>query len=164
MLTIESSILNSTGLIVRAAVASGDISILPGSADGRGYLGTQPLVSRLCRLVRNCLDDTQSEETLQALDQQESTRGSKRAGAYYGRRRMVSSPQREIPFVRPLLRLTSWQGFNAEVVLSSVNASTNACVLYRACGIMMDRCSELQARLATAFPEVRGSYVEQHQS
>jgi hypothetical protein len=43
-------------------------------------------------------------------------------------------------------------------------ASANASVLYRACGVMMARCKEVQARLVTAFPEVADPYVEHHQS
>ena len=41
---------------------------------------TGPLISKLCRLIRNCLDDTQSEETLQAEEEElESASEGKRA-------------------------------------------------------------------------------------
>ena len=120
---------------------------------------SQPLVSRLCRLVRNCLDSDSEED-----GESETSESRHSRDTYHGRRR-IASPGREVPFVRPLLRLSSWQGFSAEIVLSSVNASSNASVLYRACDVMMSRCKELQTRLATAFPELADdTYVEQHQS
>ena len=127
---------------------------------------SQPLVSRLCRLVRNCLDEeeTLEDRSAQIGEEWDGSPAPSRWGSTYRARRLVSSPQREVPFVRPLLRLTSWQGFSAEIVISSVNASANASVLYRACAVMMARCKEVQARLVTAFPEVADPYVEHHQS
>jgi hypothetical protein len=73
---------------------------------------TQPLVSRLCRMVRNALDGVDETE-----DDCKSETG--RSGFHVGpRKRSVSSPEREESFVRPLLRLSSWQGFSLEVVVS----------------------------------------------
>jgi hypothetical protein len=61
----------------------------------------QPLVSKVARMIRNLVDGD-----------------SPCTGP--GRRRSSVPLQRETPFVRPLLRLSGWHGFNPEVVTSHI--------------------------------------------
>jgi hypothetical protein len=96
---------------------------------------TQPLVSRLCRTIRNVID--QVEEPSQTP-----------------RKRSAESLQRETPFVRPLLRLSSWQGFSLELVLSHAEKLDSAKSLYQACDTMRERCRLVQERLAANYPEL----------
>jgi hypothetical protein len=98
---------------------------------------TQPLVSRLCRMVRNCL-----EEAGDSLPRRS------------GRRRSSAPLERELPFVRPLLRLTGWHGFNPEVVTSHIAERANAETLFLACTEMIVRCRQIQERLVNRFPDV----------
>jgi hypothetical protein len=102
---------------------------------------TQPLVSKLCRMVRNCLEEGGDEAG--PLDVKHS-----------GRHRSVAPPERETPFVRPVLRLSSWAGFSAEVIVSHLGADTKARGVYTACGILAERCRQVQARLLAHFPEL----------
>ena len=114
-------------------------------APARGV--TEPLISRLSRIIRNALDDPDPSE--------DDTQGN---GGYHircGRKRARSrtSPEREIPFIRPIERLAAWRGFNVEIVISNVSPSSVETV-YRACGAVVDRCREIQERLRTSFPEL----------
>jgi hypothetical protein len=98
---------------------------------------SQPLVSRLCRMVRNCLDD---------------------AGDWThrnpARRRSLVPLERELPFIRPIQRLAAWNGFSAEVVTSHIEHKANAETLFSACTEMIVRCRQIQERLLNRFPDV----------
>jgi hypothetical protein len=113
---------------------------------------TQPLVSRLCRVVRNVLDGESDGES----EDEESSQS--RSGARFGPglRRRVTSPERETPFIRPVERLASWSGFSVEVIVSSVKAPS-ASTLFRACSVLADRCHSICVELTRQFPELRGS-------
>jgi len=95
----------------------------------------QPLVSKVCRIIRNRVDGD-----------------SPRTGP--GRRRSRAPLEREVPFVRPLLRLATWSGFNPEVVTSHIAERANAETLFSACTEMILRCRQIQERLAHRFPDV----------
>jgi hypothetical protein len=98
---------------------------------------SQPLVSKLCRMVRTCLEDNGDE----------SPRRS-------GRPRSSVPLERETPFLRPVQRLSSWAGFSAEIIVSHLGKDTEPLGLYTACGILANRCHEVQARLMAHFPEL----------
>jgi hypothetical protein len=121
-------------------------------APGRGV--TQPLVSRLVRVVRNALEgrDQDSGDTDQA--------GVSRCR---NRRRSKTSPERETPFIRPVERLAAWPGFNVEIIVSNV-APPSATTVYRACGILSDRCQRVQERLASQYPELAGPSLRDNQA
>jgi hypothetical protein len=111
-------------------------------APSRGV--TQPLVSRLCRVVRNCLE---------GVDEDGGNESPLLNGAHHNpKRRGAESPEREAPFVRPILRLSAWSGFSIELVCSHANHLETARTLYLACGVMIQRCSLVQHRLASDFP------------
>jgi hypothetical protein len=105
---------------------------------------TSPLVERVCRTIKNALDGT--------VDDNSDTR----AGRHDGPRkaRLPDSPPREQSFVAPLLRLSSWQGFSIELVLSHAETLDSAKSLYQACDIMRERCGRVQERLAANYPEL----------
>jgi hypothetical protein len=107
---------------------------------------TQPLVSKLCRMVRNLVEG----------DRDSSLKRS-------GRHRSLAPIERETPFVRPLLRLSAWSGFNSEVVTSHIAESANARTLFSACTEMITRCHQVQQRLITRFPDMEDSLVEHNQ-
>jgi hypothetical protein len=106
---------------------------------------TEPLVSRLTRIVKNALE----------TGNQESDDGDAHPNGYHkrGRKRSKTSPEREVPFVRPVERLAAWPGFNVEVVVSGVMPSS-ALILYRACDTLANRCRLVQERLAASYPEL----------
>lgn len=54
----------------------------------------QPLVSKVCRMIRNLVDGDSS-------------------GRRSGRQRSTAPLERETPFVRPITRLANWSGFSA---------------------------------------------------
>ena len=116
---------------------------------------SQPLVSRLCRIVRNCLDDAPQEDFGEPEPADEENPAS-RNGAHFRfglRRRQVTSPERETPFIRPVERLASWSGFSVEVIVSSVKPPS-ALILFRACSVLTDRLKQVQERLAANYPEL----------
>jgi hypothetical protein len=104
---------------------------------------TQPLVSKVCRMIRNLVDGDSS-----------------RIGS--GRRRSSAPLERETPFVRPITRLANWSGFSAEVIISHIAESSNARNLYSACSVMIARLSQVQERLVSRFPEVEDSTLVEH--
>jgi hypothetical protein len=106
---------------------------------------TQPLVSRLCRVVRNVLEGAPQEG--------EETQCGAREGFHSRSRRRVTSPERETPFIRPVERLASWSGFSVEVIVSSVNPPS-ASTLFRACDVLANRLRQVQERLAANYPEL----------
>jgi len=105
---------------------------------------TSPLVERVCRSIKNALDGVADDDS------------DTRAGRHDGPRkaRLPGSPQRERAFVAPLLRLSSWQGFSLELVLSHAEKLDSAKSLYQACDIMRERCICVQERLAANYPEL----------
>jgi hypothetical protein len=109
---------------------------------------SQPLVSRLCRMVRNCLEEGGGPEGVK----------------HSGRHRSVTPPERETPFVRPVIRLATWPGFNPEVVTAHIERPENAKILFTGCLTMIGRLSQVQQRLITRFPEVEGSFLVEHHS
>jgi hypothetical protein len=113
---------------------------------------TQPLVSRLCRVVRNVLEGAPQEDFGEQERAGEETSPS-RNGARLNFRRQVTSPERETPFIRPVERLASWSGFSVEVIVSSVKAPS-ALILFRACSVLTDRLKQVQERLAANYPEL----------
>ena len=104
---------------------------------------TQPLVSKVCRMIRNLVDGDSS-----------------RIGS--GRHRSSAPLERETPFVRPILRLATWSGFSAEVIISHIAEPSNAKNLYSACSVMIGRLNQVQQRLVTHFPEVEDSTLVEH--
>jgi hypothetical protein len=108
---------------------------------------TQPLVSKLCRMVRNLVDG-------------EGDSALKAPGRHH---RSTARLERETPFVRPVLRLAAWSGFNPEVVTSHIAESANARTLFSACTEMITRCRQVQQRLRTRFPDMEDSLVQHNQ-
>ena len=96
---------------------------------------TQPLVARICRVIRNSLDIEREG----------------RPGVFNSRHH--DSPQRETPFLRPVERLAAWSGFSVEVVISAV-APPSAQTVWRACNILAERCHLVQKRLESLYPEL----------
>ena len=116
---------------------------------------TQPLVSRVCRVIRNCIDGVGEgdEDRDPAADRKESTG---RSGFHVGPRkaRSIASPERELPFIRSIQRLANWQGFSVEIVVSSAEKMPSANNLYQVCGTMRQRCELIQERLLADYPEL----------
>jgi hypothetical protein len=113
---------------------------------------SQPLVSKLCRMVRNCLEDTGAEN---GHDGDPPLRRD-------GRHRSLAPLERETPFVRPITRLENWSGFSAEMIISHIAEASNAKSLYSACSVMIGRLSQVQERLINRFPEVEDSSLVEH--
>jgi hypothetical protein len=107
----------------------------------------QPLVSKVARMVRNLVDGDGDS-----------------APRRFGRHRSTAPLERETPFCKPIVRLASWSGFNAEVVTSHIAESANARTLFSACTEMILRCRQIQKRLTTRFPDMEDSFVEHNQS
>ena len=113
-------------------------------APARGV--TQPLVSRLVRVVRNAIDGTPEE------DDKAVPSGGGHA-TFHSKRRSPVSPERETPFLRPITRLATWRGFQVEVIVSTV-APPSAAVVWKACGTLAERCQQVQRRLEALYPEL----------
>jgi hypothetical protein len=109
---------------------------------------TQPMVSRICRMVRNCLDGVSEDGT-----QENPAAPGAPARVFHSKRRSPQSPSRELPFVRPIERLANWSGFSVEIIVSTVSPPSAATV-YRACGTLAERCHLVQQRLASIYPEL----------
>jgi hypothetical protein len=118
---------------------------------------SQPMTSKICRLVRNCLEDAEDADDNGDNGEEPITH----RGGYH--RRSRSPLPRETPFVRPVQRLAAWHGFSAEVVISHIVEPSNAGNLYSACSILADRCREVQQRLIARFPELETTDVLDHQ-
>jgi hypothetical protein len=107
---------------------------------------SQPIVSRVCRVIRNCIDGVQEgEET-----------SGERAGFHVGARkaRAIESPARELPFTGAIRRLANWSGFSVGLVVASASKLPSAENLYSACGTMRERCRLVQERLLADYPEL----------
>jgi hypothetical protein len=109
-------------------------------APARGGAVTEPLVSRLCHIVRDCLDGVDTDDHAPL-------------GGNPDPKRRRESPERETPFIRPVERLAAWSGFSVEIVISSVTPPSAATV-YRACGKLADRCHLVQRRLEALYPQL----------
>jgi len=107
---------------------------------------TQPLVSKLCRLVKNVLEGDQDDDSLDGGERE-----------HVGRHRKREHPIREQPFCRPLLRLSSWNGFSPVIVIAHIQQPPSAQALYRACSTMIERCTALQNALVGRFPQLEST-------
>jgi hypothetical protein len=110
---------------------------------------TQPIVSRICRTIRNCLDDIPEDNDAQEIGAKDPSSSR----VFDSKRRSAASPPRELPFIRPIERLASWHGFSVEVIVSTV-APPSAHTVWRACGTLADRCRLVQKRLEILYPEL----------
>jgi hypothetical protein len=109
---------------------------------------TVRLVAKLCHVVRECLENPCEE------DEQFESRSTGRAGFHTGPREKKPAAEPDTPFIRPLLRMSSYQNFSADLVASHVDRLEGAKSLYHAAGVMCERCGLLRERLVVAFPEV----------
>jgi hypothetical protein len=96
---------------------------------------TQPLVSKVCRTVRNAIEPEGANGT-----------GHKP--------RHREHPRRERPFVQAAQRLGSYTGFSPEIVTSHIEKLPSAWSVYAACGKLIERCKEVRSVLAKRFPEL----------
>jgi hypothetical protein len=103
---------------------------------------SQPLVSHLCRMVRDVLDGEEPVE-----DAPSST------GPHRHPRRRGNEPERETPFIRPIERLAAWNGFQVEVIVSGVQLCSVGTV-WNACDVLAGRCRQVQERLETVHLEL----------
>jgi hypothetical protein len=95
---------------------------------------TTVVVAKVCRTIRNALEPDAN------------------GNGHKPRRR--DHPDRETPFLRPVQRLSAYQGFDAGLVTSHVEKLPSAWNVYSACEQMIDRCRQVQERLAERFPEL----------
>jgi hypothetical protein len=65
----------------------------------------------------------------------------------------MDAPTRETPFIRPIERLAAWNGFQVEVIVSSVQPASIGTV-WKACDVLATRCRQVQERLETLHPEL----------
>ena len=106
---------------------------------------TVRLVARLCSVVRDCLEnplpDTSPEPDAKSPLPQSSSQE-------------LPKKSHETPFNRPVARLASWSGFSASIIVAGVDKLENAANLYRSCGILAERCRQVQTTLAANYPEL----------
>jgi hypothetical protein len=98
---------------------------------------TQPVASKVCRVIKNALEPEQSNGSGHKPRRREHT-------------------ERETPFLRPVQRLAKYKGFDAGLVISHVEKLPRAWSVYAACEEMIDRCRKVQERLVQRFPELHG--------
>jgi hypothetical protein len=111
---------------------------------------TSRLVGRVCAVVRECLESDPDENPSES-------HSSERAGfMHLGPREKKSASEPDAPFIRPLLRMSSYQNFSIDLVISHVDRFESAKSLYEACTIMAERCSACCDVLAQRFPELLG--------
>jgi hypothetical protein len=60
-------------------------------------------------------------------------------------------PPAEIQILRPLSKISSWDGFDAALVVSHIESRERAERIAKACKIMIGRCSQVKAALAEQF-------------
>jgi hypothetical protein len=106
---------------------------------------TGPLVGKICRVIRNCLEGVEDDQEEQS-ERADSQRGP--------RKRAVASPPRELPFTGAIRRLSNWSGFSVGLVVASVHKTSNAEILYQACNTMCERCRLVQEHLLKTYPEL----------
>jgi hypothetical protein len=110
---------------------------------------TSRLVGRVCAVVRQCLENPSEDD-----DQSESHSSGRTGFMHLRPREKKPTSEPDAPFIRPLLRMSSYQNFSADIVASHVDRFATAKSLYHAAGVMRERCGLLQERLTVAFPEV----------
>jgi hypothetical protein len=96
---------------------------------------TAPVVGKICRVIKNALESP-------------GTVGSGH------RPRGREHPSRELAFIAPVRRLSSYQGFDASLVVSHLENLSSAQAVFTACRIMADRCLSCCAILAKRYPEL----------
>ena len=105
---------------------------------------TTRLVSKLCHVVRDCLDNPYDD----VASEPDAETPSKRQGVHLG----------PSPFIRPVARLASWDGFSVTVIIAGADSLKSAANLYRNCGILSERCRQVQARLVESYPEISDGF------
>jgi hypothetical protein len=96
---------------------------------------TQPVVAKVCRTIKNALE-------------------SEGSGGTGHKPRKREHPSRELAFIMPVRRLSSYQGFDASLVLSHIENLSSAQGIFTACRVMADRCLSCCAILAKRYPEL----------
>jgi hypothetical protein len=61
-------------------------------------------------------------------------------------------PPAELPFLRPLQKLSTWDGFDAHLAVSHITDPSRAFRVYQAAGIVARRCEQVQSALSAQFP------------
>lgn len=97
---------------------------------------TQPVVSKVCRTIRNAI---------------EPANGAESAGP---KPRSRTHPSREVAFVAPVQRLSAYRGFDAALATAHVEKLPSALSVYSACGKMIERCESVRNTLVERFPEL----------
>jgi hypothetical protein len=97
---------------------------------------TQPIASKVCRVIKNAIESEVNGD----------------GNGHKPRRR--DHTQKETPFLRPVQRLSAYQGFDAELVVSHVEKLPSAWNVYSACEEMIRRCRQVEQHLAERFPDV----------
>jgi hypothetical protein len=96
---------------------------------------TQPVVAKVCRTIKNALE-------------------SEGSGGNGHKPRSREHPPRELAFIAPVRRLSSYQGFNASLVVSHLENLSSAQAVFTACRVMADRCLSCCDILAQRYPEL----------
>jgi hypothetical protein len=61
-------------------------------------------------------------------------------------------PPAELPFLRPIQKLSTWNGFDAHLAVSHITDPSRAFKVYQAAGIVIKRCEQVQSALSAQFP------------
>jgi hypothetical protein len=96
---------------------------------------TQPIVSKICRTIKNAIESPGTNGT-----------------GHKSRKR--EHPTREQSFISPVRRLSAYKGFDANLVTSHVEKFAQALSAFTACRIMADRCLSCCDILSKRFPEL----------
>jgi hypothetical protein len=119
------------------------------------------LVSRVARLIRAELD-VMAESEEGDSDNADAVGISDNAVGIKGRpcgpsvRRLSDSPlPREEPFLRPVVRLATFQSFNVSQVVASVPTQERAATTCRICEELIGRLRLVQDCLRTSFPDIK---------
>jgi hypothetical protein len=97
---------------------------------------TQPVASKVCRTIRNAIEPERGEN----------------GNGHKPRQREHS--QRETPFLRPVARLSAYQGFDAALITSHIETLPKAWNVFLTCEEMVKRCRGVQGALAKRFPQL----------
>jgi hypothetical protein len=96
---------------------------------------TQPVVAKVCRVIKNAIELNGSSGNGHKPRKKEHT-------------------ERETPFLRPVIRLVNWPNFSASLVVSHIEKLPSAMTSYTACERMIERCESVRNALAERFPEL----------
>jgi hypothetical protein len=108
---------------------------------------TVRLVARLCSVIRDYLENP--------FDCLEDKPGHKSSSTVReGNHRAPRAAAHEFPFCRPVARLAGWSGFSATIIVAGVDKLESATNLYHSCGILAERCRQVQTTLAANYPEL----------